>query len=475
MRPTLRTIVSIGFLTCGLTLACEESGSPADPMAKMDHARELVRLGKHEEALKDLLWCYDEGMKDHPEFVGVRVSFLPSQIAELGKTYPPALDALRERRNAAEALVKETGGAWNHSFALMELASLNHVLGNDAANLLLYDRLRAEQPGSPLLTFLQSVVADELVRVGRAEEAAPREVGEQESESRRGHGNRLERAWPREPDERVAQSRSSSSGPVYALDQDVFRQDLAASTDEQQRLEVLARRWDQVVLAVAHCDVIGDMMFSRSVRHWQSGFLATGTWTIHSAGDLVEAKEQTAPGAALVRGDCRADISFASASTFGRGSLVHIYGDLDANISVSGQSQVVIGGDITPNGSIDGNGIVRIFVGGDVEGRISNSGSMSVWINGDLNGEVLAGRPSSKLHVMGDFRGRMKPLAVASLAYLDVRGFMSTNDIRTTARRGWTVFNATIGRSDSPPGLYPKGQAAIGFWVVHTQVPKDGD
>ena len=51
------------------------------------------------------------------------------------------------------------------------------------------------------------------------------------------------------------------------------------------------------------------------------------------------------------------------------------------------------------------------------------------------------------------------PIGRASMAHLDVRGSMPSELIEKTARYGWVQFNATIGSSDVPPGVYPKGRA----------------
>lgn len=78
---------------------------PKDPSVQMDYAQELARRGKHEEALKIYLWCFDEGEKHSRSFSGVRISFLLSAIVRLGDQYPPALDALRERRDRNEETI----------------------------------------------------------------------------------------------------------------------------------------------------------------------------------------------------------------------------------------------------------------------------------------------------------------------------------------------------------------------------------
>ena len=58
------------------------------------NAQELARQGDAAEALKEFLWCFDDGMPRVSGYGGVRTSFLLSSIAKLGEKYPAALVAL---------------------------------------------------------------------------------------------------------------------------------------------------------------------------------------------------------------------------------------------------------------------------------------------------------------------------------------------------------------------------------------------
>ena len=111
--------------------------------ARYDRAKELARAGAHAEALAEFLWCYDVGMVAVASFFGVRTSFLLSAIASLGKAYPPALQALRSRRDAVEhAIASDPGGAKG----LSEYSSLNHYLKEDEKTLALFDQIPAGDP-----------------------------------------------------------------------------------------------------------------------------------------------------------------------------------------------------------------------------------------------------------------------------------------------------------------------------------------
>lgn len=135
-----------------LTAAIERS-APALALAKTDakepithdsvnarykHGQELARNGDAAGALREFLWCFDEGMTRVSSFAGVRVSFLLGSIAKLGETYPEALAALRERRDAAEKRLLASGTDYE---AATDFASLNSKLDDSARTLALYDRL----------------------------------------------------------------------------------------------------------------------------------------------------------------------------------------------------------------------------------------------------------------------------------------------------------------------------------------------
>ncbi len=437
----------------------------ADPSQVMQHARTLAGNGQHEEALAELLWCFDYGAKENPAFVGVRLSFLPVQIAELGKKYPPALDALRERRDTAEQRAAKTKGTNRYMMDVMELAALDHYLGNDAANLELYDELKSESPDSPILKFLGHHVVDELIKAGREDEA--REVGAAKNKSRRAVRKPvdIERAWPRDASTRLIVDSAIRPTTAYALDSVQYEQELSASRSEEERLSVLKRRWDAVVLAATYCDVVTSAWFHQSVQNWQSGWLITGTWTVRADGDLNASHDALSKATFLVTGDCEADVSVTE------NGIVHIYGDLRSTLTISGQSEVVIGGDITEDAVIEGDGILRVFVGGNMDGRIVSKGGAMLWINGDVSGSVHTGRPITKLHVIGDFFGQLMPSNVAHLAYLDVRGAMASELVAKTAGYGWSEFNASIGISDVSPGLYTKNRMSSARWVVHANQP----
>jgi tetratricopeptide (TPR) repeat protein len=96
-----------------------------DPDERYHYGQLLAFEGSYAEALDQYLWCWDQG-SDTPRFLGVRVSFLLSDIARLAKDYPPAIDALRERRNHPRP-----HGSWGS--VDRDIAALDRTLARIAA------------------------------------------------------------------------------------------------------------------------------------------------------------------------------------------------------------------------------------------------------------------------------------------------------------------------------------------------------
>ncbi len=117
--------------------------TPEAVMARFRHAGELARAGRYDEALAEYLWCYDDGMPRFATFYGMRNRLLTRTIADLGRQYPPALDALRDRRDRAEQRMLANASDRD---AAIELADLNDALGDRARTLSQFDKLPADDP-----------------------------------------------------------------------------------------------------------------------------------------------------------------------------------------------------------------------------------------------------------------------------------------------------------------------------------------
>lgn len=115
------------------------SGDPNDPMLRMRLGDAYREAGQDEAALKEYLWCFDEGEQHTVGFHGVRLSFLLQDIEQLGRRYPPAMTALFERRRAAEKRIVD-GSAEYDDVAVFW--SINWALDEPESTIALYDRVK---------------------------------------------------------------------------------------------------------------------------------------------------------------------------------------------------------------------------------------------------------------------------------------------------------------------------------------------
>lgn len=133
--------------------------------ARYKHAQDLARSGDTAAALKEFLWCLDEGMVKVSSYSGVRRSFLLSEIEKLGAQDPAALAALRDRRDAAEKRMLSSAKDYDSS---ADFAALNRTLKEDARTVQAYDQLDAADPRRRTMAML---VFDQLVEAQRYKDA----------------------------------------------------------------------------------------------------------------------------------------------------------------------------------------------------------------------------------------------------------------------------------------------------------------
>lgn len=114
----------------------QTSGFPTEPLAfdktalrqqvrtSYANAREYIRNGASAEALRELLWCFDEGMPQLPDYTEVRRSSLLSTLRILSASYTPAWQALVARYDAVTRKMqsREITPAIVQDFAALERA-----------------------------------------------------------------------------------------------------------------------------------------------------------------------------------------------------------------------------------------------------------------------------------------------------------------------------------------------------------------
>jgi thiol-disulfide isomerase/thioredoxin len=133
--------VATGKATPGArAAAAADAATSDDPDRRRDLAQQLAEEGKPDEALEHFLWVW-HATRDVPRWMGVRHSYLLSEIAELAESHPPAKKALNDLLEAAqrniEAVETITWLDW------IEWESLCEKTGQDARLLAWYDAHRS--------------------------------------------------------------------------------------------------------------------------------------------------------------------------------------------------------------------------------------------------------------------------------------------------------------------------------------------
>lgn len=117
--------------------AAVPSSEPEDAQPHYDLARKLLSAGRDEEALKELIWCWDEGIKD-PDFARSGRSRVAGDIGRLARTYSPARDVLIARRDRAKQRALANKGG---STTIQDLIALNRELRVDDDTIAVFDKL----------------------------------------------------------------------------------------------------------------------------------------------------------------------------------------------------------------------------------------------------------------------------------------------------------------------------------------------
>jgi hypothetical protein len=105
---------------------------------RFDLARSLAKEGKFEQALNEYLFVFDNS-REVSSYGGVRLSYVPIEIAEMGRVYRPAVVALKTRRDEREKLVLTGKAGFD---VVQELTSLNQYLDEPERSVALFDKLK---------------------------------------------------------------------------------------------------------------------------------------------------------------------------------------------------------------------------------------------------------------------------------------------------------------------------------------------
>jgi hypothetical protein len=114
-----------------------------DPSAILQEAVELAKKGFHVEALHRHLWFHQHALELRPALYGVRLSFALSYWVDLGKAYPPALDALKAIRDRKLDELAAGGGSCQ---SFHDVVAINDNIGELTRTTELFRLLDARNP-----------------------------------------------------------------------------------------------------------------------------------------------------------------------------------------------------------------------------------------------------------------------------------------------------------------------------------------
>jgi len=128
--------------------------------------KSALKVGDFATALKELLWCYDNGMLVSNSHQVIRNSFLVYELRKLATVYPEAKVALVQRLQAAEQAILR--GVSDRS-VIEDIVGLSSALGDSQRIVRLFDSLA---PDDPRRTYIPPIrLIEPLVAAGRYEDA----------------------------------------------------------------------------------------------------------------------------------------------------------------------------------------------------------------------------------------------------------------------------------------------------------------
>jgi hypothetical protein len=84
--------------------------APVTVHERRQAARQAMLEGRHEDALRELVWFHEHALEEAPAMYGVRLSYALFDWVELGKVFPPARQALEDIRDRkAQTLLRGEG------------------------------------------------------------------------------------------------------------------------------------------------------------------------------------------------------------------------------------------------------------------------------------------------------------------------------------------------------------------------------
>lgn len=140
-------------------------------LGAIDRAASLTAEGKHEEALKEYVWCFEHRAAHSPLFVAMNLHRLVAGLADLAQKHGPAKQELLDRLAAAEqeTLTKERAD----TFGLYLIKHGYLALGDEAKIVSHYDRMKARFPKGAGAPAFARLIFEPLLHARRYEDLRP--------------------------------------------------------------------------------------------------------------------------------------------------------------------------------------------------------------------------------------------------------------------------------------------------------------
>lgn len=135
-----------------------------DVEARRDLAEQFAQTGKLDEATDQYVWLWTNMLKHEPSMVGVRSSFMASEMESLAARHKPAMDAFIKLRNDTEARVKAEN---NTPDDLSDWIVLNKVVNQEDQTLAWFDRVKDTPEGKQAIDRLIFRLDSLLISKGR--------------------------------------------------------------------------------------------------------------------------------------------------------------------------------------------------------------------------------------------------------------------------------------------------------------------
>jgi hypothetical protein len=102
---------------------------------RLHAAQQAAREGRHEEALRELVWFHHHALEEDRALRGVRLSYALYDWIELGKVYPPAQQALVDLREQKAQILRLGAGRRD---LFIDVVAIDERLGQACATYELY-------------------------------------------------------------------------------------------------------------------------------------------------------------------------------------------------------------------------------------------------------------------------------------------------------------------------------------------------